>query len=480
MSKDAQLKILNILCINGASFYSELHSQYFLILFNLLEYYKDFPNNDKKIITLQNFTPEVIEIPNEDINLEPIYVKVKDISTCKTLINFILQLLSESIPLSLLQYKQNNLVEQAFTCIIDAIQNFSIDVKYMSLVFFCNLIKNMNKQSVTKFYETFPNFYILVLHCLEAIVQNMNILIDKCEIDSVLFYDFNKMLLEFLEIIENDSETESRQILIRICSVILSKTSSRIFNKELKLHCLLLSRKVELPKDLLNISDNMDSCEIEKLTDYYSKNILEDIQVSRNINKPIDTHDSWCYTQVLSVVNSLKTCEQSNMDIFLINHYLQRCHKALGILEFVAFELKKLFDDEKSYDLISMQNIRDVWITLIQLQKQHKFLVVNNENCFDSIIKIVLSTINLCKSFTKEDTSLLLRILCLHEIQSPEKNLPFSENIRLKILKSLLVAKIHIKSKTSEWDSMITSLHTSLVKNKESNNMKEVNMQSFV
>lgn len=476
MSKDAQLKIINILCVNAASFHKKLHSQYFLILIKLLEYYKDFPNSENKKLKLENFTPEIVQIPNVDINLNPIYVEVKDIATCKSLINLILQLLSESIPLSLLQNNENDLEEKAFVFLLDAIQNFSVDIKFVCFNFFLSLIKNMNKMSITNFSNAFHVHYKTLLNSLEAIAQNMSVLYEKCEIDNILLNDFNIMLLEYIKVIDCDRNTE-KQVILRISSIILGKVSSRLFNKELKLYCLSLSSKIDLSNEFLNISD-MDYCEIEKLAECYSNKMLEHIQMSKGNNEINTLQENWHYNQALSVINSIRSCEQSNTDIFLINYYLQRCHRALEIMEIVECKVKKLRNDntKTNNETLSMQNIKTVWTSLIQIQKQHKYLLIKNPNCYELIMNIVISTVNLASNLTRDEASVILRLLCLYEIQSPEKNFPFSDSVRLKILNSLLIAKLHIRPKTGDWDSVISTLYNFLLKNKDSINIKEVNI----
>ena len=474
MSKDAQLKIINILCVNAASFHRNLHSQYVLILIKLLEYYKEFPDNEKKILKLENFTPEIVQIPNIDINLNPIYVEVKDITTCKSLINLILQLLSESIPLNLLQTPDNNMVNEAFTVLLDAIQYFSIDIKYVCLNFFLSLITNMNKMSITKFCYTFRIYYKTLLYSLEAIAQNLNVFYDKCEIDDLLLNNFNVMLLEYIKIIEWDLDIERKQIIMRLCCVILSKTSNRIFNKELKLHCLLLSNKIDMPRDFLNISD-MDFCEIEQLAECYSKKILEHIQMSKENNKINILQENWYYSQVISVINSIKSCEQSNTDVYLISYYLQRCHRALAILEIVECKIKRQHHENiKTQEIISMQNVKQLWATLIQIQRQHKTLFVKNQNLYELITNIVLCTVNLGKNFTRDDNSVILSLLCFFEIQSPDKDFLFSDSVKLMILSSLLIGKLHLKPKSDDWDNIISSLYNFLLKRKEALNIREV------
>ncbi|XP_026488273.2 serine/threonine-protein kinase ATR-like [Vanessa tameamea] len=467
-SKEAQIKILNILCTNGASFYKSLHSEYYTILITLLQYYRDFPSEKVKAITLENFTPEKIVIPNVDIHLDPIYVKVDNIMTCKTLIDLVLQLLSESIPPGLLYCIKQDLEEDVFAEVLNAIEDFSMDLKYMGFSFFLNLIKNINTNTISKFHDLFPCIYQRLLSSLEALVQLMSVLHDKSEIDTNLLNDLNKIVLELIKNMENNIESESS--VIGICSIILRNKTSRIFHQELKLYCLSLSCKINLSEELLMITE-IDSSQIHELSNCYSKNIAEHIRSNRKVERKINLKENWYYIQVISVINGIKSCEDINIDTFLANYHLQRCHKALGILEIVSIE-DKMYISEKGqtvYEFINRQNILNIWHTLSKLIKHHQSMIVGNETSLELIMNIVLSTINLSENITREDANLILEILCLQTSATfSEHNLLFSDTIKKIVLKYLLIAKIYLKAGVTEkWNKIITFLYSSVIKNQD-------------
>ncbi|CAH2238336.1 jg17493 [Pararge aegeria aegeria] len=476
-SKDAQLKIINILCTNGAPFYKKLHSEYYVILLQLFQYYKNVYSNNNAYLLLENFTPEKVEIPNLDINLEPIYVKVKDINTCKTLIDLILQLLSESIPPSLLNNKQKDLEEKVFAQLLYAIENFSIDLKYCCLKFFLQLIQNMNKVCITKFHTHFPIIYGKMLSCIEALVQSMSLLYEKSEINNILLTNFNIILVDFLKVLTTDLEMANINVLVGICSTILNKHVSRIFNKELKLYCLSLSSKLEFPQDLISITD-MDVSQIEKLSDCYCDQILKYIQSNATtLDKQLDLNDNWYYKEVMIVIESIQSNENFKNDLFLINHHLARSVACLSILEEVRTETKKRLVKNKPKRLLDKQVALDIWATLVQLIKDHKNLITSNDCTNDLVMHTVLSTINLCETMTNDDINVTLQLLCFqNSAQFSENNFAcFSHSTILKILKYLLIAKLYTKTKVNDtWNKTILLLYSSALQNNTSSGIVDL------
>ncbi|PZC86486.1 hypothetical protein B5X24_HaOG209205 [Helicoverpa armigera] len=151
-SKDAQLKILNILCMNAASFYNSLHSEYVSVLTKLIQYYKRNQGEKPNELLLENFTSEQIEIPNVQLNLEPIYVNVKDLQTCKTLIDLTLQLLAETLATnSIYINKHKKEYSELFTDILYMLEHYSADLKLFSLRFFITLISNYEQIGICLF-----------------------------------------------------------------------------------------------------------------------------------------------------------------------------------------------------------------------------------------------------------------------------------------------------------------------------------------
>lgn len=465
------------MCTNGASFYKNIHSEYYTILKALLKYYEDYPRGNQKEIILNNFTPEKIEIPNADLNLQHIYVKVENVAKCKSLIDLVLQLLSDSIPFGLIYTTKLDTEEKLFTQVLYAMENFSMDLKYMGFRFFLNIIKNMNTASIIKFNDMFPSIFQTLLSTLEALVQCMDVLHDKSEIDNILLNNLNIILLEYVKLIKNNH----KQNLVGIVSTILSNKSARIFDRDLHLYCLSLSNKINLSKDLINISD-MDASQIHKLSQFYSEQIIEYIECNRKSATKLHLNRNWYYTQVISIVNSFKTCEDLNAnDTFLVNHHLQRCYEALGILELVKID-NKIFvsgNMETFYELISKKRIWSVWHTLIKLIQQHQIQLVNDESNMDLVMNIVLSTINLSNNIVRDDTQLLLQILCFQTSSVfSEHNLSFSDLIKTNILKYLLLAKLYlqaeIKDDLMKWHKIINFLHNSVFNCKDFNVAKKV------
>ncbi|OWR53666.1 putative esr1 protein [Danaus plexippus plexippus] len=470
-SKDAQLKILNILCFNGASFYKKIHSEYYTIITNLLQFYCDYARSNETELLIQNFTPEQVQIPNVNIKLEPIYVKVNDLATCKTLISINLRLLAESIPPSLLCNMTGH-ENGIFDKILNAIENFSIDMKLAGLKFFNNLIMNISKVPVSEFQEMFPNIYNNLLLIMKALIQTLNVLHDKGEIDNMMLIDFNLLYMELIKIVGDSLKIEHRDDYTDICNVVLSNTSNRIFNKDLKLLCLSMSGKINLNDDFTNIVD-MDCDEIKCLADFYCSHIVEHINTKRIKDKATDFNENIYLNRIISVITSVKACDQPNIDIFLMNHHLSRCLSALSVLEKVIIEnVYKL-----ETNMISKQEIKLVWLTLVRLVKEKKSVIISNETSTKLVMNIIVSTASLQTDLIADDVNIVLQLICFQDSHMfTEQNFLFTNNIKLNILKYLLVNKLIISKNPAheKWNKIITFLYSSLMRNKDSLQSKQI------
>lgn len=348
-SKEAQLKILNILAINGAPFYEKIHFEFYSILMKLVQYYKDnLDANQSTELKLENFTSEQIDDQNVQLNLEPIFVEVNNIRTCKTLIDFTLQLLSGSIPINSLHIAKTKIKhEELFNEVLYMLQNFSMDMKLVSLKFFSNLIINYNQVAVLKFQKTFPNIYEELLNCLEAVVKTIEVLHDKGEISMMYLDKFNNVLNNLLAIIENNYDMEYEQALLTICTTIL-QTKSKVFNKDLKLYCLSLSNILQFPQDITSIK-NRNASEVEKLSDYYYINIMAHVaNISESIEH-VPLPASWHYCQVSDVIwDAMMACSDKDDDKLLISYHLKRCWVVLTILQKAQVNMQRLFNMAES------------------------------------------------------------------------------------------------------------------------------------
>ncbi|KPI92992.1 Serine/threonine-protein kinase ATR [Papilio xuthus] len=331
-SKDAQVKILNILCVNGASFYEKLILQYHSILFALVKYYKE--NSDSVTpgeIQLDNFKPEQIDVPNVQLNLEPIYVQVKNISTCTLLIDIVLQLLSECIPPYLLNIdKFFTHLQKLHSNVLFIIEHYSIEVKLLALNFFANLIENTNNSSGIHFQSSFPQTYRRLLCCIECMVQNTDVLFEKSNIASEQLTNFNNVLTKLLKMCDKSFNTGHKDVLSTIAITVLKKTSNPVFNKELKLYCLSLSNTINFPKDVLEL-EKRDSNEIDMLAECYYKHIFEYIKKEKcQIN---ELKELWFFKQVVNVIYQSLEFSNDAKDTTTLSFNLMRHLSALRILQ---------------------------------------------------------------------------------------------------------------------------------------------------
>ncbi|CAH0701159.1 unnamed protein product [Spodoptera exigua] len=470
-SKEAQLKILNILSMNAASFYNTLHLEYVSVLTKLVQYYKDNEAKQLKEYLLENFKSEQIDIPNVQLNLEPIYVKVKDIQTCKTLINLTLQLLAESLPMNSV-YMNKHKMEYCnlFNEILYMLDNYSVDLKLHSIKFFINLSYNYEQFGIHKFQKCFPFIFSDLLYSIESLLKSLNVYYEKGEIDAIYLDNLNKLMCTFMKVIKKCPDKENKEIFSNICTVILRTKNNKTFCNDLKLECLSMTKHINISKDLIDLS-NKDASEIDILKEYYCKNILDCMNSDSQEKTNIDSKDSWCYQQVINVIESIKTCEDSKIDIFLISYHLKRCLSALGVLQEVA-----LIKQQDKTKLISEEEIYVIWTSLQKLIGFNKSIIIGDSNCSKLYMDILLSSTVLHHAPSRDDCNKILQLLCLQNSpQFSEHNFGFNDNTKIMILKYIMIVKLILKGKSSEtWNRIISHLISGFLKNKTVQNYKQV------
>ncbi|XP_072931916.1 serine/threonine-protein kinase ATR isoform X2 [Epargyreus clarus] len=473
-TKDAQLKILNIVCMNQASFFDELHSEYFSILTKLIEYYENkCNNNDLPPLLLENFISEQINIPDVELNLTPIFVQLNDIDTCKALIDVVLQLLSETIPPRLLYVnKQKELdYENILSQVIGVLENYSIDLKLHAIKFFVKLIKNTNEVAIMKFNRKFPKIYGEFLCCLEAIVNSIDLLHDKSEVDLVSINSFNTILLQYLKMEKDYLVKEYEDILYKICVTVLSE-KHRLFNKDLKLYCLSLSKCVKLPENLLEMQ-NKDPQEMEMLAGCYSSQILLYIQAKQASKHPIELKENWYYNQLLSVLNtSIEHSQQT--DIFLVTYHLEKIYGILSILQYIdAHTTRTLKSDayKSTISLLDDNTFLNVLEMLQSLIKQQYNKIVHNEKCFQLFLSITLS-MGLNKVAIKDNMTKLWNIFFPTRVEY--KTLPvefkmLSDSIKAVIIRYAMATWMMMNITVKEsWAELIAPIVDGLMVKKSS------------
>lgn len=462
--------------MNGASFYESIHSEYHSVLTKLIQYYKDnLNNNEDKELQLENFSPEQIDIPNVQLNLEPIFVQVKDINTCKSMIDLTLQLLSESIPPNSLHVDENQReFEELFAQVLYMLENYSIDMKIVSLKFFSNLITNYDQVALFKFFHSFPKTCKELLYCTEAFVKSINIFHEKGELDSVNLDRFNITILNIIKIYEINLERDYEDLLITICTVILGK-HNKIFNKQLKLYCLSMSKTLEFPEDVINIQ-NMDSTEIEMVNKYYCKKILEHIESCKESKCLFNIKRSWHYNQIMCVLQSfIWFCKDETSDNFLLTYHLQQCSAALNILYNVYFNSNDpVIWKELSYFLLQKEETSDIYRYLTHLNKLQRNFLIQDITCTRALLRIVLITTILCHVYSKHEIMRVLELLTVLN-QEKESSLEYNECVKTLVLKYLMVVKLIMGSDAcGPWDRNIICLVNSLTRNKTVSMYKEV------
>ncbi|CAH3911753.1 unnamed protein product [Pieris brassicae] len=457
-SKDAQLKVLTVLCMNRASFFNKLHEEYYSILQKLTQFYKEFPK-DKTEVTLKNFTPENVNIPQVNLNLEPIYVCIKNIETCKNLIDIVLKLLSESIPPTLI-YETNVVNKNIFHLALNMLENFSIDIKIVCFQFFVELISNIKSVSIIDFHLDYESVQFDFLHLIETFVQSLAVLYEKGEMNDRYLSDLNLLLLKLLKIIYHHPDKRNLDIILNICTIVLNETNSKLFSRDLKLFCLSLSSVVEFPKDILKIQ-NRDECEIENLQKYYAKSILDTL--SDETNQAV-LAENWFYNEIVEVIKSVKLCEDLH-DEFITTHHLQRCRIALRLLKYVHSAYKK--QTFKEIEFLNRDIKRCVWTTFLKKIK-NRSISLEDLDTIQLIMEVMLGINLLTERVTKEEVAVIFQIICLqHHEHFSEQNFSFSDQVKAVVIKYLLINKLVLMGKvTDAWNNLIVTFYSSLLKSK--------------
>lgn len=473
-SKVAQLKILSILSVNGATFYNNIHLQYSQILLELLDYYEEnAPIQMEKTRILKHFSPEKSTIPDTQLNLEPIYVQVTSIDMCKRLIKLDLQLLAESIPMDALNMDcLHSVYEPVFLNVLKMLECHSTDLKLDALIFFNSLMQHYNKMAITRFCYTFPNVINNLMLCLEALVGSMQICYEQYEIDDYCLEIINKTIISLLQTMDNYVEVHCKQTLINICTVVLNSNNLKIFAKELRIYFLSLSSKVDLPKNIIDLK-NMNSEDIQALTDCYVNNIVISLNNAQDCNS---LKDNEFYNETLFVITSLNTCQNANIDAFLLTHYLERCSAAFKILENVyteniAWSRKHDFGHSK-LAIFPEDNILMIFTCLGKIIDTHKCIIMENIDIISSILNIITSVVILSDS-NKINKGMIIQLTCLQtEPHFSPDNLGLNEDISVNVIKYLLLMNIILKAnKTS---TIVSLFMNTLIKNKSIDSYKHV------
>ncbi|XP_013143582.1 PREDICTED: serine/threonine-protein kinase ATR-like isoform X2 [Papilio polytes] len=473
-SKDAQVKILNILCVNGASFYEKLILQYHSILFALIKYYKE--NSDSLTpaeIQLDNFKPEQIEIPNVQLNLEPISVQVTNMNTCTLLIDVVLQLLSECIPPYLINIdKFLSHLQKLFDNVLFMLEHYSIEVKLLTLNFYANLINNTNNSSGIHFQSSFPQTYRKLLCCLECMVQNTDVLFEKCNITSDQLTNFNSVLLELLKTCDKSLNANHKDVLSTIAITVLKDTSNTIFKKELKLYCLSLSKTIYFPKDILQI-EKRDSNEIDMLADCYYENISENSQKCQ-IN---DIKEDWFFKQIVNVIFHSLECSNDSRDATTLSFNLNRCLSVLSILQKVIHYK----NSKDQCNVLEQTNLNNTFELLSKLIKTHDYILLEDNVSLSLFLNIGFTITSIYKygnenkvqSFPRNK---IMQMLCLQEsLHNVKKVLSYNEDAKVLILKYILLTRLVLNTKENDtMERVILNLVDTVIHNKNSSTYKEI------
>lgn len=457
---------MNILSTNGASFYKNLQSEYISILEKLSQFYYSCQNRIDTKLILNNFTPECAEIPNAQLNLEAIYVEVKDVKTCKMLIDLTLQLLSESLPLNSVKIDQNRVeYEKLFKQVLYNLEFFSVDLKLMSLKFFTNIISNYSHTGIDSFQNIFQDIFGQFLHCVEVMVQSVDMLYEKGEVNAIDLDNYDKMLSGFIITIKSEFKREHEEMLLNICTVILSSQTVKLFSRDIKLQCLRLSNKINLPENVLMI-EHMGAEEIEMVTEYYHQKIMEQIQYL------LDFETIWCYKQTISVIKSINFCQDQIINKFLIKRHLHRSYSAFRILSNVFIEGTKISMNNgccnKFSQVLDSKNAICILNTLLKVIEFHKNVLLEDINCAKTVLDILLSTVLLYENVTREEVNMIFQIVCFQYTPNlMENDVIFNKQTKMLMLKYAMVIKHLLKGKlSSSSNTAFNVLFESLVKNK--------------
>lgn len=458
-----------------------MHSEYYLILTKLIQYYKNY-SGDNQIVhfKLENFLSEQIDVPNVQLNLEPICVEVKDIKTCKTLIDFTLQLLSESIPINSLHIgKTKQKQEELFYNVLYMLENFSTDMKLVSFKFFSDLIIKYNQVSVYKFQKSFLNIYNEFLNCLEAIVKTLEVLHDKGEISMMFLDKFNTVICNLVTIIASNYEHENEKTLFTICTTIL-ETKSRVFNKDLKLYCLSLSKILEFPRNITSIK-NRDACEVEKLSEYYYRNIMAFVKNNSETKEHVPLSDSWHYCEVRDVVwDALTACCDKGDDKVLISYHLNKCLVGLNILQKaqVNMQILSLHSEDRpdGNSLLQRKHCLDGLRILLKLISEHTNNFLQDKKYLKLVLDVLFSTIFPYSYCTRHEINIqIFNTLCNH-LTSLNKVYVYKnkDNFDTLVLKYMLTLKLHLWFDSEENNQRILSLIYGFNEKKATDIYKEV------
>lgn len=469
--------------MNSASFYEKLMKPYYSILDDLTKYYNEHLETDiGQDIMLNYFSPEQIEIPDVQLNLEQICVKVNSINTCTLLIDIVLQLLSECIPPSLLKIDRNYFnLNKLFSQVLYMLENFCTDIKLSSLTFFCNLIINTNNASGIHFQTSFPTVYKQLLCGIESIVQSIEMLVQNSTLNSNLVKRLNAVLLKLIKTSDEYLVVEHKDIFSSICSTILKKSNS-ILDKELKLHCLSLSDKINLPKDILEL-ERKDSIEINMLAECYLREILLDIDNMKGNRDDFHLSENWYVAQLINVINSLEFNKDLNQDVCVLSYTLSKCLSALTILQHASIKCKKSYSF--SVSLLDDSQSQKMWRSFLKIINKYDYVLLQDNNSLLLFLNVVLLTVSLSSSifynvnsFSSSKLNMLLQILCL---QNSQQNLDsvvrYDDNVKVRLLKYILVSRIILKMKENIiFDKITLLLVNSITKNKCVATYKEVHV----
>ncbi|KAG7302739.1 hypothetical protein JYU34_012694 [Plutella xylostella] len=468
-SKDAQLKILNILSVNGASFYQDIHSEYFNILQQLSEYYKENAENPSTTQKeLANFSTGNIQIPNTQLDLQSIYVTVKDLQTCERLIELTLQLLSDSIPVSPFNTDQNgNSYETLYLLVLGMLENYNVHLKLCCLNFFHEVIDKSDKVSVTKFSENFPEVYDQFMYCLEAITASMPIYHEKGEVDGIYLEKFSLFMVNMLKKITTTLEKRHKQIVATVCTVILNTAHGKVFNKDLKTFCLSLSSIVDLPEEYIDIR-NKDSKELYILMEYFTHNI-----VSCLTNDAKDLKgNSHCQMLLSTVVESMESAKQNvtshKYDKFLLLYQLNRVVSALTILQNIYLKHQAVSNKaaNEKVQLLSEDNTKKILANVVTLHAALKTDVIHDIEIATALMEISVLVATLSQNVSSSTMSQVVKILQITE---------YSDDIRINALKYYTIVNVILKKKLDDGaNKSILSFVSTLTRSKTSSTYKQI------
>lgn len=456
--------------INGATFYDNLHQQYCEIILELIDYYVENASlTQPKVHILQKFTSHQINVPEVQLNLEPIYVNVTSIEICEMLIDLTLQFLSKSIPMNVLNLDiKHSQYEALFQKILYMLESYNFNLKYMSIRFFTYLIRNYDDMVVTKFHKAFPTIMHDVIMLTDAFTTALQTHYEKGDVGDSFIEKFNNILLLLIQSLNFDRNTDYYEPLVNITTVILQY---KIFSKELRNYVLSLSRNLVLDKDLISLK-SMTSMEIVTVSDYYASMIANDISDSEHRDIQELLKENFFYKQVIKLISSLKYCEDSDIDDYLLCYHIERCTLSLQILQRVHITqviLNKRKQQANTY-LMSVEFGMVVLNNILKIYEIHMNIIVYNVNILKNILNIILSLVILFDSNEGiQDTILELTYM------QPQNNFKDVNDVKIMILNYLLLQKAIFKFKTNEmWNEKINAILCSILKVKNSTTFKQV------